>query len=113
MSFIKTREDRIASAASLNQDLKEIEMWATSWNVLFGAEKCKTVTVSNCRDAPGSHPNLHFFGTTLEETESVDLLGLTLNKDLSWKHDVNKMAKTAAQRLGLLRKAAPFLEPMQ
>ena len=43
-------------------------------------------------------PCLQFFGTTLTETETVELLGLTLSKDLSWKHDVTSMAKSAAQR---------------
>ena len=64
--------------ACLNQDLCNIEKWATSWNVLFGAAKCKTVTISNRQDAKDSHPCLQFFGTTLTETETVELLGLTL-----------------------------------
>ena len=41
------------------------------------------------------------------------LLGLTLSKDLSWKHDVTSMAKSAAQRTGLLRRVAPYLLPTQ
>ena len=113
MSFIKSKEERIPAAASLNQDLCNIEKWATSWNVLFGAAKCKTVTISNRQDAKDSHPCLQFFGTTLTETETVELLGLTLSKDLSWKHDVTSMAKSAAQRTGLLRRVAPYLLPTQ
>ena len=102
MSFIKSREDRRSAAVSLNQDLKKIETWAQTWNVLFGTEKCKATTISNRKDAVGSHPPLSFFGTILEETDSVDLLGLTLRNDLSWNPVVTKMAKTAGQRLGLL-----------
>jgi hypothetical protein len=113
MAFIKSKEDRRAAAASLNQELSKIENWATSWNVLFGAAKCKTVTISNRRDAQDSHPSLQFFGITLIEAENVELLGLTRSKDLSWQHDVTKMAKTAAQRIGLLRRAAPYLVPTQ
>ena len=94
-------------------DLCNIEKWATSWNVLFGAAKCKTVTISNQQDAKDSHPCLQFFGTTLTETETVELLGLTLSKDLSWKHDVTSMAKSAAQRTGLLCRVAPYLLPTQ
>ena len=113
MSFIKSKEERIPAAASLNQDLCNIEKWATSWNVLFGAAKCKTVTISNRQDAKDSHPGLQVFGTTLTETETVELLCLTLSKDLSWKHDVTSMAKSAAQRTGLLRRVAPYLLPTQ
>ena len=113
MSFIKSKEERIPAAASLNQDLCNIGGWAASWSVLFGAAKCKTVAVSNRQDAKDSHPCLQFFGTTLTETETVELLGLTLSKDLSWKHDVTSMAKSAAQRTGLLRRVAPYLLPTQ
>ena len=63
MSFIKSKEERIPAAASLNKDLCNSEKWATSWNVLFGAAKCKTVTISNRQDAKDSHPCLQFFGT--------------------------------------------------
>ena len=70
-------------------------------------------TISNRQDAKDSHPCLQFFGTTLTETETVELLGLTLSKDLSWKHDVTSMAKSAAQRTGLLRIVAPYLLPTQ
>ena len=84
MSFIKSSEDILPAAASLNQDLAKIETWAKTWNVLFGAAKCKTTTISNLRDADGNHPPLQFFGVTLEEVDSVDLLGLTLNNNLSW-----------------------------
>ena len=113
MSSIKSKEDRIGAAISLDADLKAIETWANTWNVLFGAAKCKATTISNRRDASYGHPSLHFFGTTLEDTDSVDLLGLTVNKDLSWTPVVNKMARTASQRLGLLRRAAPYLVPSQ
>ena len=113
MSFIKFKEERIPAAASLNQDLCNIEKWATSWNVLFGAAECGAVTISNRQDAKDSHPCLQFFGTTLTETKTVELLGLTLSKDLSWKHGVTSMAKSAAQCTGLLRRVAPYLLPTQ
>ena len=113
MTFIESREDRQAAAASLNKDLLEIETWACTWNVLFGAAKCQSITVSNRRDSLDSHPSLHFFGTKLSEADSVELLGLTLSRDLSWNPVITKMAKTAAQRTGLLRRAAPYLVPAQ
>ena len=114
MSFIKSSEARLpAAAASLNQDLAKIKTWAKTWNVLFGAAKCKTTTISNRRDADGNHPPLQLFGVTLEEADSEDLLGLTLNNNLSWNQVVTKMSKTAGQRLGLLRRVSPYILPAQ
>ena len=115
MSFIKSSEDTPLAATSLNRDLAKIETWAKTWNVLFGAAKCKTTstTISNRRDADGNHPPLHFFGVTLEEADSLDLLGLALNNNLSWNQVVTKMSKTAGQRLGLLRRVSPYILPAQ
>lgn len=113
MTFIKSKDERVAAASSLNLDLQEIENWSSAWNVLFGAAKCKSTTISKRKDASGSHPDLIFFGTTLEEADSVDLLGITFSNDLSWTPVVSRMAKTAGQRLGLLRRASPFLETSQ
>ena len=76
MLFVKFSEDRLPAAASLNQDLAKIETWTKTWNDIFGAAKCKTTTIFTRRDADGNHPPLHFFGVTLEEADSVDLLGL-------------------------------------
>lgn len=113
LSFIKSREDRVSVAASLNRDLDRIADWATSWNVQFGAAKCKTATISNRRDAVGTHPSLQFFGTTLEEVEDIELLGISINRNLSWSSVINKMVSSASQRLGLLRRASPYLDTSQ
>ena len=83
MSFVKSSENRPPAATFLNRDLSKIETWAKPWNILFGVAKCKATTISNLRDAEGNHPTLHFFGVTLEEADSLDLLGLTLNDNLS------------------------------
>ena len=75
MSSVKSSEDRLLAATSINRDLAKLQTWAKTWNVLFGAAKCKTTTISNQKDADGKHPPLYFFGVTLELTESVDLQG--------------------------------------
>ena len=43
----------------------------------------------------------------------MDLLGLTLNNNLSWNQVVTKMSKTAGQRLGLLKRVSPYILPAQ
>ena len=113
MLCIKLKEDRIHAAASLNRDLCYIEQRAASLNVLFGAAKCKSVIISNRRGAEDDHHSLRLFGTSLTEVETVQLLGLTMSKDLFWKHDVTIMAKSATQRTALLCRVAPYLLPAQ
>ena len=113
MSIIKDRKLRATAAQSLNEDLSEIQKWASKWNVLFGAAKCKSVTISRLQDAEGNHPDLHFMDTILEEVDEVELLGITIRKELTWTHIVKKMASDAGKRLGLLRRVAPYLSPDQ
>ena len=51
MAFMKSKEERSTAANSLNKDLSRIETLATSWNSIFGAAKCKTVTLECARSA--------------------------------------------------------------
>ncbi|KAI8498403.1 hypothetical protein Bbelb_236050 [Branchiostoma belcheri] len=113
MNIIKERRERARAALSLNTDLQKIQNWAESWNVLFGATKCKCLTVSNLRDAVGNHPELSFMDTPLAEVEEAELLGVTIRKELTWTHHIKQMATDAGKRLGLLRRVAPYLSPQQ
>ncbi|KAI8496905.1 hypothetical protein Bbelb_255600 [Branchiostoma belcheri] len=71
------------------------------------------MTVSNLKDAHGNHPDLSFMDTILSEVEEVDLLGLTIIRNLTWFHHIDKMSTDAGRRLGLLRRVSPFLCPRQ
>ena len=80
-SIIKDKHLRATAAKSLNEDLKEIQKWASKWNVLFGAAKCKCVTIGRLKDAEGSHPELNFMDTILgilTKVDEVELLEITI-----------------------------------
>jgi hypothetical protein len=49
--------------------------------------------------------------TTLAEWDEVELLGITIQKDLTWTHIVHNMASEAGKRLGHLRRVAPYISP--
>jgi len=113
MNIIRKRQERTLAAQSLNTDLNGIQNWAKDWNVLFGATKCKSMIVSNLKDVEGNHPDLTFMDTILTEVEEVDLLGLTIRRNLTWSHHIDKMSTDAGKRLGLLRRVSPYLSPEQ
>lgn len=113
LSIIKDRQSRASAATTLNKDLEEIQIWASKWNVLFGAAKCKSITISRLQDAEGNHPSLSFMNTILTEVDEVELLGITIRKELTWNHIIKNMATNAGKRLGLLRRVAPYLNPAQ
>ena len=65
--------------------------------MLFGAPKCKSITITSCKDAESNHPNLNFMNTILTEVDEVELLGITIRKELTWTHIVKKMAVEAGK----------------
>ena len=71
---------KVISPSTCNQ---VVSIWPVYLLAYSLAVIIKTVTISNRQDAKDSHLCLQFFGTTLTETETVELLGLTLSKDLS------------------------------
>ena len=89
-STVKDRRLQTTVARSLNEDLLYIQTWADKWNEMFGAAKCKNLTVSGLKDAETSHPSLTFMNTVLSEVEEVELFGISIRKELSWTHLVDK-----------------------
>ena len=81
--------------------------------MMFGAVKCKNLTVSRLKEAETDHPSPTFMNTILSEVEEVELLDISIQKELSWTHLVDKMAKDTGKWLGLLNKVSPYLNPNQ
>ena len=94
-------------ACSLNEDLLHIQTWADNSNVMYGAAKC--LTAERCRN----QPPLTFMNTVLSEVEEVELLGISIWKELFWTHSVDKKAKDTGKWLGLLKRVSPYLNPNQ
>ena len=84
-------------ASSLIDELLHIQTWADNWNVLFGAAK----------DVENGYPSLTFMKTVLAE------VNISIRKELSWTHLVDKMTYDAGKRFGVLKRVSPYLNPNQ
>ena len=73
----------------------QIQTWADNWYVMFGAAKCKNLTVCRLKDAETDLPSLTFMNTILPEVEEMELLGISILTELYRIHLVDKMAKEA------------------
>ena len=100
---------KLEQAAFLEDDLRSIAEWGEKWLVTFNARKTKLLSVTKCRD-PNLFP-ITMYGQGLPENDSFRLLGLTINKGLTWNQYIEGIAKSAAQKVGSLYRANAYLTP--
>ena len=69
---------------ALNKDLQAISEWGSKWLVAFNSSKTQSVLHSRLK-GDGVQPSLQMSNSTLQESSTISLLGLTVSSDLSWK----------------------------
>ena len=95
---------------TLNKDLQTVQEWGQQWLVSFNSSKTKSIRHTRSRDTSDLF-DLQMCDTTLDEQQSISLLGLTVSRDLSWKKYLQSVCKQASQRIGCLYRACRFLHP--
>ncbi len=55
------------------------------------------------------HKSVNFDNATLNNVDSEKLLGVIVDKYLTWKHHVDKTAKTISKNIALLRRIKRYL----
>jgi len=82
--------------------LKESANFATNWygsNLLAGnIKKYQAMNIGFSQ----SNGNIHVNGEEIKTTDNLQLLGVTLDSDLSFSDDINLSCKKASQRIGVL-----------
>ena len=92
---IKSQKDHVA----LQNDLKELEQWASNWGMRFNAKKCFIMSIRN--------KSSHFYTLgdhILQQVSETPYLGLTLSEDMKWSTHITKKTKKANSTLGFLRR---------
>ena len=92
---IKSIEDHLI----LQDDLKNLEIWAKEWGMLFNAKKCYVLSISK--------KSSHFYilnDTILSDVKSNPYLGLNISHDLKWSNHINSVCKKASSSLGFIRR---------
>ena len=105
----ETEEQRLALSQSLESDLSRISDWGKKWQVTLNSEKTKVLSANRYVN-PEATP-ISMSGTTLEESSSIRLVGLTLSKDLTWNEYISSIAKKASMKVGSLYRARRCLSP--
>ena len=69
------------------------------------ASKIDTIIVARSRTLLPRHPALSIGGVVLEESSSLQVLGVTLDSKLTFETHVRNIVSVASQKLGIVRKA--------
>ena len=99
----------MALAQSLESDLSRISDWGKKWQVSLNSEKTKVLSANRYVNPEATPISLN--GTTLEESSSIRLVGLTVSKDLTWNEYILSVAKKASMKVGSLYRARRCLSP--
>ncbi len=108
-AIIPNQQDKKAQVnRNFQSDLHTMEEWAETWLVTFNAKKTQLLTISR-KKVKEQNPSIKFVNENLTEVSNIKLLGINITSTLDWNSHVNKVAKHAGQRLGILRKAKKML----
>ena len=105
----KSRETLESDHHDLQDAVDALSAWGSSWKIKFEPTKSQALTISHHRP-PWRHPTLKFDGTAVEEHDSLKLLGVTFDRQLSFRSHLRSVAVRGRQRLYFLRRVAPLLD---
>ena len=105
---IPSNKDIRSVEESLNRDLLNMKSWADKWMVTFEPSKCKMMIISRKRTP--SKLNLYLGNSPLDTRDDIEILGVTIDRKLTWSKHIQSVSSRAGQRLGALRKLANKLD---
>ena len=103
-TIIDRPANRIAVGNSLNKDLERIHKWCTIWGMRLNPRKTQSIIFSRSRTLHPNHPPLSLCGSSIPVSDSIKLLGVTLDDKLTFERHIRQLSSSVAQKTGLLRK---------
>ena len=98
------------SSRTLQSAVNALAAWGESWKISFEPSKSQTLKISSSYRESWPTPALTFNDTNISHQSSLQLLGVSFDSVLSYRCLICSIAVRANQRLGLLKKASPFLD---
>ena len=88
---------------NLQHDLSKVEVWVTKNLLILNADKTNSILVGSWQKVKSASPlNLSIKDTIIEQLPCVKLLGVQVDKNLSWKQHCKDLLKDCSRALGLL-----------
>ena len=96
----------------LNKSLADCSNWCYGSKMIINAVKTKSMIIGSSqklKTVKDKSLNLTVENTVIETVDNLKLLGLYIDKKLSWEHHINYICKTISQLLSILRKNKALL----
>ena len=101
---IRTYDEHLA----LQDDLRKLDAWAETWQMIFKPSKCFVMTITLKHHV--SHFTYRIKDSPLTKTDTHTYLGVDIDKKMTWTPHCNTVKKKASRSLGLVQRtlhAAP------
>ena len=105
-AIVKRPSSRLSVAESLNRDLARISDWCKQWMMKLNPNKTKTLIVSRSRTLTPAHSDLVLEGETLDVSNSLVILGVTLDSKMTFEQHVMNVTSSVARSMGIVRRAS-------
>ena len=110
-SSLARSQSRITLSTTINSDLERISNWGRANLVKFNASKTNFLPISLSRTT--SDLFICFENDIIEPSQTINILGINLSDDLSWKYHIIRLAKSASQKLGILYRCKSYFNSKQ
>ena len=103
----------------LDSDLDAVNEWASNNRMFINKAKTKSLLVTGKRLrkrlVDDDHPclNVTIDDSSIVEVPSHKLLGVTLDRNLTFEPHIDELCKKLSKRLGLLKQISPYLKQRQ
>jgi hypothetical protein len=103
--------DQIELDRSLQTDLDRVTEWGNQNAVKFNQQKTKMMMINLLRTPIDVEINMN--GTTLSLEEHLEILGISISENLSWRDHLLNLVAAAARKLGALVRVAKYFTSSQ
>ena len=102
-----------AVCADLQKDIEKLETWTKFNHMALHPQKSKFMLITTRQKRQNIKDKLRelsIYGKLLEEVESHKLLGITIDKNLSWSNHASNLAKKLSRKVFQLNRIKHFLD---
>ena len=92
--------------ASLQSDLRKLEMWEDHWCMSFNANKCSSISITRKTKKIVHNYTLH--NQVLDRVSCATYLGVELSSSLTWAAHIDKTTAKGNRQLGFLKRNLPI-----
>ncbi|GFR61615.1 RNA-directed DNA polymerase from mobile element jockey-like [Elysia marginata] len=103
LALLAQNEDLEQASSLLQQGLECIEKWSKKWKMTLNVDKCEVTHFSKWTKEASWRPNVKLLDRRMKYSDSPTFLGVTFDRQLTFRKHVDKIKEKANKRLNVLR----------